>query len=263
MLAGEGVGEAWLPHLDLMLSLQVSGERYSAADGWEPIPFFQAVYHSYAVFFGNYSSLTMPPYDELWPPEFAPREPLALLDRKFSRQFQFEQARAFVWGQQPTLANFTTEQLTTRAPEISFALQLARLRQRETAYLLHGTVLRALALPVTTVEMDFSRLSIYAGQRDALKTFRKSQPLVLSAAWRAPHGDAAIALVNIGDTTISLPLDWNDRVGEIPVQGNIYRLDHTGRKHLAQFHRATAAVKIQLPPQSACLVEWVSGETGP
>ncbi len=33
VLAGEGVGESWLPHLDLMLSLQVSRERY-AAPGW-------------------------------------------------------------------------------------------------------------------------------------------------------------------------------------------------------------------------------------
>ena len=28
MLAGEGCGEGWLPYLDLMLSLQVSRERY-------------------------------------------------------------------------------------------------------------------------------------------------------------------------------------------------------------------------------------------
>lgn len=262
VLAGEGVGEAWLPYLDLMLSLQVSRERYSAADGWEPIPFFQAVYHPHAVFFGNYSSLTMPPYDELWPPEFAPREPLALLDQKFSRQFRLEQARAFVWGQQPTLANFQTEQLTARAPEIAFALQLARLRHRATAYLLHGTMLRPLALPVTTVEMDFSRLSIYAGQQDALQRFRKAQPPVLSAVWRAPHVAVAVALVNIGDTTISLPLNWEDRVEEIPTQGNIYRLDHTGRTHLARFRRATSAVKIKLPAQSACIVEWAGGKAG-
>lgn len=255
-LAGEGVGEAWLPYLDLMLSLQVSRERYTASDGWEAIPFFHAVYHPYAIFFGNYSSLTMPPYDELWPVEFAPREPLALLDRKFSRQFQLEQARAFVWGQQPTLANFQTEQLTTRAPEIGFALQLARLRQRATAYLLHGTMLRPITLPTTPVETDFSRLSIYAGQQDALQAFRKAQAPVLSAVWRAPNGNVAVALVNIGDATVSLPLNWKGRIDEIPARGNIYRLDHTGRTQLARFHRATSAVKIQLPAHSACVVEW-------
>src|SRR5690606_3082781 len=75
LLAGEGAGEAWLPALDLMLTLQVSWERYSApGSGWEPIPLFQAVYHAYGITYGSYSSLVMPPYDELWPKEFAPRE---------------------------------------------------------------------------------------------------------------------------------------------------------------------------------------------
>src|SRR5205807_5442105 len=45
LLAGEGAGEPWLPELDLMLTLQVSQERYTdPGSGWEPIPFFQAVY---------------------------------------------------------------------------------------------------------------------------------------------------------------------------------------------------------------------------
>src|SRR5438093_12380784 len=58
LLAGEGAGEPWLPELDLMLTLQVSQERYTdPGSGWEPIPFFQAVYHAYGVTYGNYSSL--------------------------------------------------------------------------------------------------------------------------------------------------------------------------------------------------------------
>lgn len=113
------------------------------------------------------------------------------------------------------------------------------MRQRATAYLLHGTMLRPLALPASPVETDFSRLSIYAGQQDPLKTFRKSQPLIQSAAWRAPNGDVAIALVNIGDTTISLPLNWKDRSGEIPAWGNIYRRDETGRRQLARLRGAS------------------------
>ena len=110
-----------------------------APDGWDTIPFFPAVYHPYAVAYGNYSSLTMPPYDDLWPAEFAPKEPLKLLDRKYSRQFCLEQARAFVWGQQPTIANFLPAQLTERAEELDFVMRLARLRSRATKYLLHGT----------------------------------------------------------------------------------------------------------------------------
>ena len=41
----KAAAKSWLPYLDLMLSLQVSKERYAAPDGWETIPFFHAVYH--------------------------------------------------------------------------------------------------------------------------------------------------------------------------------------------------------------------------
>src|SRR5690606_34232227 len=37
-LAGEGVGENWLPHLDLFLALQVSKERYAGIHHWQTIP---------------------------------------------------------------------------------------------------------------------------------------------------------------------------------------------------------------------------------
>ena len=113
-----------------MLSLQVSKERSATTeDGWQPIPFFQAVYHPYCILYGNYSSLTVPPYDELWPANFAPAEPLKLLDRKYSQQFLLEQARAFVWGQQPTVANFLPAQLREREEETEYMMQLAKLAQ--------------------------------------------------------------------------------------------------------------------------------------
>src|SRR5207237_439327 len=115
LLAREGAGEPWLPELDLMLTLQVSQERYTdPGSGWEPIPFFQAVYHAYGVTYGSYSSLVMPPYDELWPAQFAPAEPLKLLDTRFRRPFYLEQARSFVWGLQPTIANFRASHLAAR-----------------------------------------------------------------------------------------------------------------------------------------------------
>ena len=47
---------------------------------WETIPFFQAVYHEYSITYGNYSSLLVPPYDELWPAEYAPKA-LEMLDK--------------------------------------------------------------------------------------------------------------------------------------------------------------------------------------
>jgi hypothetical protein len=49
--------------VDLMLALSVSHDRIGMGPLWEPIPFFQAVYHPCTVVFGNYAGLTYPPYD--------------------------------------------------------------------------------------------------------------------------------------------------------------------------------------------------------
>lgn len=105
--AGEGGGESWMPDLDAFLTLQVSQERYAdPASGWEVIPMFQAAYHPYALTYGTYGSLTLPPYDELWPAEKRPATAMQLLDQKYISQFYLEQARMFAWGMQPTIANF-------------------------------------------------------------------------------------------------------------------------------------------------------------
>lgn len=207
VLAGEGCGETWLPYLDLMLSLQVSMERYKEPGAWEPIPFFHAVYHDLGLFYGNYSSLTMPPYDDLWPEEFAPKEPLKLLDRKFSRQFRMEQARAFVWGQHPTIANFLPSQFEERAEEIEYAVGLAKLRQRALKYLRDGEMLRPPRVDVPAETLDMSRLSIYAGQQGALKEYEAAFVPVIACAWKAPDGSMAIAVASFTDKPVSFTLE--------------------------------------------------------
>ena len=257
-LAGEGCGESWLPYLDLMLCLQVSKERYTAPDGWEPIPFFPAVYHAYAVTYGNYSSLTMPPYDDLWPAEFAPKEPLKLLDRKFSQQFLLEQARAFVWGQQPTVANFLPSHLADRTEETDYMMRLARLRSQATKYLLHGTFLRPPEIHAPEGTLDLSRLSIYAGQKGGLTAFQKRLPLAIAGAWRAPDGDVAIALASIADEAIALSLSPDANYYHIPKSAKVYRTDELGRKPLAGIGKRALPVEVTLAARGACLLEFTS-----
>jgi len=255
-LAGEGCGEPWLSQLDLMLSLQVSRERYAAPDGWETIPFFHAVYHPYAVLFGNYSSLTMPPYDELWPAEFAPKKPLQLLDRAYSTQFRLEQARAFVWGQQPTLANFTSTQFRTRADEIEYALKLARLRHRFTGYLLQGTFLRPPRLEVAQAKIPISRLSIYAGQQGGLKSYEKQVPLAIAAAWRAPDERVAIVLASIAEQRLSVRISIPTLEYGSPAGAKIIQVDHTGRKNVGAITPGQETIMdLVLPPCAACILE--------
>lgn len=252
-LAGEGCAENWLPHLDLMLCLQVSRERYAGPDGWETIPFFHAVYHGHNVFFGNYASLTMPPYDELWPAEFAPKQPLALLDRKFSRQFLLEQARAFVWGQQPMIANFRPSHLRERAEELDYVLRLARIHAAGRKYLLEGEMLPPPQVEAPVAELDMSRLSIYAGQREALREFRKTAPLVLAAAWRAPDGDTAVALANVSGQPLTPRIRL--RVADLPESGRVYRITAEGRKREGRFRRKHLLLQPPLAPLEACLLE--------
>ena len=262
MLAGEGCGEAWLPHLDLMLTLQVSKERYSSpTDPWEVIPFFQAVYHAYAVTYGNYSSLTMPPYDELWPAEFAPKTPLALLDRKYSQQFYLEQARAFVWGQQPTLANFRAELFEQRPEEMEYMMRLARVRSRAAKYLLHGEFLRPPTLDAPEVTSDFSRLSIYAGQRSRLTSSRKSHALAIAGAWRADDGDVAIALASMADRPLSLSFTLDPAYYRLPKHARMHRIDETGRHPIEPTPGDGHSLKVELPPRQVWMIEFSENST--
>ena len=200
VLAGEGCGEVWLPYLDVFLALQVSMERYAGVGGSEPIPFFQAVYHQYGITYGNYSSLMIPPYDELWPKEFAPANPKQLLDRSFNKQFLMEQARSFVWGMQPTIANYQTILDSEREEEITYLINLARVRYQGLKYLLYGKFLRSPDIEFPKQELNISRLSIYAGRKgETVTTFQKSYPLIYSGTWKSDDNQIGIALASISD----------------------------------------------------------------
>ncbi len=256
-LAGEGCGEAWRPYLDLMLNLQVSTERFMARDLWEPVPFFHAVYHDHAIFFGTYGSLTMPPYDELWPAEFAPATPLVLLDRKFSRQLMLEQARAFVWGQQPSIANYRPEHFESRADELNYVLKLARMHRDAKKYLLHGAYLRPPKFDAPEEELDISRLSIYAGQRDQLKESRKTVPVVMASAWRAPDGDVAVAVASIAERPVKLPIVLPAADYAMPSPSDIFVNDGATRTRIGGYEGGDFTLDVDLGAREARVFEFV------
>ncbi len=250
-LAGEGCGEAWLPYLDLMLSLQVSMERYAAPGNWTPIPMFHAVYHGHFLPYGNYASLTMPPYDELWPPEKAPANALALLDRKFSQQFRMEQARAFVWGQTPSIANFRPEHLESRAEEMDFVIRLAKLRRRVPEYLLHGTMLRAPEMEIPEAVIPMSRLSIYAGQQGALSEYEGQYPLLFASAWKSPQGGVAVVVANVADAPQQAVFTLDAQTWLIPKQGTVRILEDTGAERSTPYTEASVTINEKLSPATA------------
>ncbi|MHB1192950.1 MAG: DUF6259 domain-containing protein [Longimicrobiales bacterium] len=257
LLAGEGAGEAWLPWLDLMLTLQVSQERYSPpTGGWEPIPMFQAAYHAYGITYGSYSSLTMPPYDDLWPDSTAPAEPLKLLDPAFQRQFYLEQARSFVWGLQPTIANFLPGHLIDRPLETAYMMRLARVRSHALDWLLYGTFLRPPELDVPEVDVRLSRVSIYAAQRSGPQVSDGRYPAALAGAWRAKDGSVAVALASILEEPSSVGLTFDAAAYGLRRGGSIFRIDEAGRTDMGTFSAGATPLKLDLPAGGAVVLEF-------
>ncbi len=254
VLAGEGAGETWLPELDLMLTLQVSQERYTApGSGWDPIPFWQAVYHPFGLTYGNYSSLSMPPYDDLWPKRTAPDRPLALLDTTFRSQFFLEQARAFVWGLQPTIANFLATDLAERPVETAYLLRIARLRAALPQFFVHGTFLRPPALRVPDEDIDLSRISIYAAQRGGPQQSRGRYPAAIAGAWRAPDGSVAVVVASIVDRPLAVPLTLDPRVYGL-AGARLLRIDEHGAVEVARIS-TPQSVTLELPAGGAAVLE--------
>jgi len=255
-LAGEGGGESWLPELDMFLTLQVSMERYAdPASGWEVIPFFQAVYHPHGITYGTYGSLAYPPYDELWPEKTRPANALQPLDRKYRRQYFLETARAFVWGMQPTVANFLPWQLEQRREEIDYLLQLARLRQRLPAYFLHGTMLRPPALDAPEVDVTMSRVSIYASRQGGATELTKRVPSAIAGAWRSPRGGVAIALASIADDSLALSVRIDPATYGLKRGTRLWWVDDTGDRASRTVGAGPLTLPITLPPRGAAVVE--------
>ncbi len=251
-LGGEFCGEPWMGKIDMTLALSVSHERIGASPVWEPIPFFQAVYHGHTVVFGSMAGLVYPPYDEKWPQELAPTNCLALLDRKFSKQFYLDHARTFVWGMQPMQANFLPSLLKERAEEMDFVNRMVRTRMKSLKYLLHGTWLRPPALDVPQEEIDVCKVGSYTSLKESKRTY----PVALAGAWRAPDGDVGIALASISDEKLNLRLPIDANAYGLKDGCAVYRTDETGRRRIGKFSCNVPALQIVLPARGVCVLEF-------
>jgi hypothetical protein len=251
-LGGEFCGEPWIGNIDLTLALSVSHDRLGASPLWEPIPFFQAVYHGHTIVFGSMAGLVYPPYDEKWPQELAPTNCLALLDRKFSKQFYLDHARTFAWGMQPMLANFLPSHLKERTEEMDFVTRMVRTRMRTLKYLLHGTWLRPPPLDVPQQEIDVAKIGVYTPLKESKRTY----PVALAGAWRAPDGDVGIALASISDEKLALRLPIDTKAYELEDGRAVYRTDETGRHRMGRFDIREPVLRLDLPPRGICVIEF-------
>lgn len=256
--AGEGGGESWMPDLDAFLTLQVSQERYAdPGNGWEVIPMFQAAYHPYALTYGTYGSLTLPPYDDLWPKEKRPPTAMQLLDEKYMRQFHLEQARMFVWGMQPTIANFLPDQLTARRTEMNYLEQLARLRYGLREFFQTGTMLRAPVVDVPSTDILLSRISIYAARLGGPTEAHTTQPEVLSSAWRAENGHVAIALAGINRQPLVATVQLPANAYGLPPSTHLVRHDAAGTHDLGTLGAQARALPVNVGSLEGVVIEFV------
>jgi hypothetical protein len=255
ILAGEGGGESWLPTLDAFLTLQVSSERYAGISDKYTIPLFQAVYHEYGITFGNYSSLLYPPYDELWPAKYALKKVNEPLDKTFNQQFLMEQARSFVWGMQPAIANYHSSLKTERKVEIEYLLSLSRLRNKALKYLLYGSFVRPPEMISPQKEIAISKLSIYAGQDEKVTKFKKSYPMIYSGAWKSKDGSLAIPLASIQEQPYTCKFSLLASDYQLKNTGKIYLLNEKARIKIGDYSRGRINIDIQLAPMGLAIVE--------
>ncbi len=87
------------------------------------------------------------------------------------------------------------------------------------------------------------------GNTDGLKTFQHDYANALAAAWRAPDGDVAMALVNLANTPLSFPLNLDRKKYQLP-NGKIYRTDEGGRRESMDL------TTVDLTAGEACVIEF-------
>jgi hypothetical protein len=258
-LSGEGVGESWLPYVDLFLTLQVSKERYAGVEGWQTIPLFQAVYHPYAISYGSYSSLLSPPYDDLWPKEFVPSDTLQLLNKKFNEQFLMEQARSFAWGIQPMIANYRDFLATDRKEEIDYLMKLAKVRSQGLKYLLHGEFVRAPEMLFPKQQLKISKLSIYVGRdKERITELQGNFSSIYSAAWKSDDEMLGISIASILSHSFPLKLKFDAGTYGLQSEGEIFLIREASKTKIGKYDKGKIEISLQLSPKDACIIEFRS-----
>jgi len=174
-------------------------------------------------------------------------------------QFLMEQARSFVWGNQPTIANYHSFLNSERKEEIDYLLDIARLRYLALKYLLHGEFCRNPVIDYPEEEIKISRLSIYAGRTpgENVKAFEKKVPLLYVGTWRAADKNIGIALASISDRSIPVSFSFNSKDYDLPPQGKIYFTTIKGKELLGSFTDGSVNISLLLKPRGSGIIEVV------
>ena len=181
---------------------------------------FQAVYHGYAVVFGNYSHVDgVTPWDDLWPQEARPD---ATEEQDWATvcpdQFALDMARTVACGCQPLVTNLTMDQLNNPdlADKVEFFLAISRFYHAYREWLLWGDMLSPGTLDCETVDVNCIQRTIFT-KPSTIEPFTVQRPAVLHSAWRSPDGEAALFLINYTRDEQTVTISRSD--GLVPSDG--------------------------------------------
>ena len=257
MLAGEGSGEDYIPLLDAFLTLYVSKERFQGVSRSDPIPLFQAIYHEYAITYGNYSSLVYPPYDELWPKEYKPANAETLMPEQYNMQFRMEQARSFVWGMQPTIANYHSTLFKDRKQEMEFLVDLVKTRYNAKEYLLDGQFkgIPQLSSPEVKIPMLGKQRFYDLKTGKTMNEYEKVIKLLYSSLWLSKEGNLGVAVTNISDESLEFELAIDPEKYGISKEGTVCVVTAEGKQEIMRYS-GKSGIKYSIPPRSSRVIEY-------
>jgi hypothetical protein len=107
------------------------------------------------------------------------------------------------------------------------------------------------------MEIDLSRLSIYAGQQGAVQEYRRRVPQYLAGAWRAEGGRIAVAVANIADTDHPMRFTLSRAEHGLPDRGRVYKRLPEGRTQIGLFEDGQATITDTLAAAGAVIYEVV------
>jgi hypothetical protein len=121
--------------------------------------------------------------------------------------------------------------------------------------LLYGEFVRTPHLDIAEKIIPISRLSIYAGQGDRVKSFQEKVPLIYTSAWKAKDGSVGIAVASISDKSSQISFNFDSDAYGLGEKGTIDIVTANDKRTLTSYSNNKIMVDFQLPARGICFLE--------
>ena len=117
-------------------------------------------------------------------------------------------------------------------------------------------MLRSPVMDIPTMEIDISRLSIYAGKTgNSVTRFKKNVPLVYTGTWKSDDGQIGIAIASISDDPYDVKFSINALDYGLPEEGSAHIIDINGSRVLSTYSGGQIEIDFSLSSRGLCIVE--------